>query len=162
MIVRLHQQVTATYSAPSHTPLLNPSLSRRLVPSLQRTGPVLQYHIHASLMMCPALPHPCLPLSAGDTQGTLPRPLSDPRGHPPLPHQPSQRPREAAHHLGREKLFLHSISLAPLLFAEPGSKLLQDQDFDGDFHTPNPHPGTLFTAAELQLFPYMLSRFSHV
>ena len=82
------------------------------------------------------------------------------KGTPPLPHQPPQCPREAAHHLGREKVFLHSISLAPLLFVEPGSKLLEDQDFDGDFHTPNPHPGTLFTVAELQLFPYVLSHFS--
>ena len=122
---------------------------------------VLEHHTHASLMMCPALPHPWLPLPAGDTQGTLPRPLTH-KCTPPLPHQPPQRPREAAHHLGREKFFLHSISLAPLLFVEPGSKLLEDQDFDGDFHTPKPHPGTLFTVAELQLFPYVLSHFSRV
>ena len=52
--------------------------------SLQGTGPfsVLEHHAHASLMTSPALPHPCLPLPAGDAQGMLARPLSDPRGHP--------------------------------------------------------------------------------
>ena len=52
--------------------------------SLQGTGPfsVLEHHTHASLMTSPALPHPRLPLPAGDTQGMLARPLSDPWGHP--------------------------------------------------------------------------------
>ena len=68
-----------------HTYLLNTIPHSSSEPfSLQRTGPfsVLERHTHAALMMCPALPHPCLPLHAGDTQGMLPGPLSDPQGHP--------------------------------------------------------------------------------
>lgn len=68
----------------------------------------------------------------------------------PLPPQPSW---ETTHHL-RGEIFLPSVSLAPLFFVEPDTKLLGEQDFEGSFHVPCPHPSTPFTNTEPQLFSW--------
>ena len=79
VIVSLHQLVTPTYPTPSHTLILNPSLSGELVPSLcfntilvPLSLPVLSF------------PIPVLPSLQETHKAWLSRLWSDPRGAPHL------------------------------------------------------------------------------